>query len=225
MELGTAGIYTQTVGFLAAMIVFTAFVMLAQGKVITLINSFALQGLLLALITVVVAKVLGYRHLYISAGLTFALKAIMIPWLLRYLVVRMGLHRQVDPSERPVQLMLIGASLVVFSYYVTLPIVRLSMLETRNILAVSMATIFLGMLLMISRRQAVTHVLGFMTIENGLFFSAVVSTYGMPMVVELGIAFDVLVAAVLFGVFFFQIRESIDTLDVDQLNRLREEQE
>ncbi|MGH8547294.1 MAG: formate hydrogenlyase [Methylococcales bacterium] len=225
MELNPAGIYTQTVGFLAAMIVFTAFVMLAQGKVITLINSFAVQGLLLALITVVVAKVLGYRHLYISAGLTLALKGITIPWLLRYLVVRMGLHRQVDPSERPVQLMLIGASLVVFSYYVTLPIVRLSVLETRNILAVSMATIFLGMLLMISRRQAVTHVLGFMVIENGLFFSAVVATYGMPMVVELGIAFDVLVAAVLFGVFFFQIRESIDTLDVDQLNRLREEQE
>ncbi|MCI0654237.1 MAG: formate hydrogenlyase [Methylococcaceae bacterium] len=223
MELNAASIYTQTVGFLAAMIVFTGFVMLAQGKVITLINTFALQGLLLALITVVVAKVLGYRHLYISAGLTLALKAVLIPWLLRYLVIRMGLHRQVDPSERPVQLMLIGASLVVFSYYVTLPIVRLSMLETRNILAVSMATIFLGMLLMISRRQAVTHVLGFMTIENGLFFSAVVSTYGMPMVVELGIAFDVLVAAVLFGVFFFQIRESIDSLDVDQLNRLREE--
>ncbi|MGH8557117.1 MAG: formate hydrogenlyase [Methylococcales bacterium] len=225
MDINAPGIYTQIVGFLAAMIVFTAFVMLAQGKVITLINSFALQGLLLALITAVVAKVLGYRHLYISAGLTLVLKAVMIPWLLRYLVIRMGLHRQVDPSERPVQLMLIGASLVVFSYYVTLPIVRLSMLETRNILAVSMATIFLGMLLMISRRQAVTHVLGFMTIENGLFFSAVVSTYGMPMVVELGIAFDVLVAAVLFGVFFFQIRESIDTLDVDQLNRLREGQE
>lgn len=225
MELDAAGLYTQTVGFLAAMIVFSAFLMLAQGKVITLINSFALQGLLLALITMVVAKSLGYRHLYVSAGLTLVLKAILIPWLLRYLVVRMGLHRQVDPSERPVQLMLVGASLVVFSYYVTLPIVRLSMLETRNILAVSMATIFLGMLLMISRRQAVTHVLGFMTIENGLFFSAVVSTHGMPMVVELGIAFDVLVAAVLFGVFFFQIRESIDTLDVDQLSRLREEQE
>jgi hydrogenase-4 component E len=78
------------------------------------------------------------------------------------------------------------------------------------------------MLLMITRRQAVAHVVGFMSIENGLFFAAVVSTYGMPMVVELGIAFDVLVAAVLFGVFFFHIRSSIDSLDVDQLNRLNE---
>lgn len=225
MELNEPGLYTQTVGFLAAMIVFTAFVMLAQGKLISLINTFALQGFLLAGITIMVAKVLGYHHLYISAGMTLLLKGIMIPWFLRYLVIRMGLHRHVDPADGPVQLMLFGASLVVFSYYVTLPIVRLSMLETQNILAVSMATIFLGMLLMISRRQAVTHVIGFMVIENGLFFSAVVSTYGMPMVVELGIAFDVLVAAVLFGVFFFQIRESIDTLDVDQLSRLREEQE
>lgn len=225
METIESSLYSQVIGFLAAMIVFTAFVMLAQGKLIALINSFAVQGLLLALITIMVAESLGYHHLYVSAGLTLALKGILIPWLLRYLVVKMGLHRHVDPAERPVHLMLIGASLVVFSYYVTLPVVRLSMLETRNILAVSMATIFLGMLLMISRRQAVTHVVGFMVIENGLFFSAVVSTYGMPMVVELGIAFDVLVAAVLFGVFFFQIRESIETLDVDQLNRLREEQE
>lgn len=225
MELDQTGFYTQSVMFLAAMIVFSSFVMLAQGKLISLVNLFALQGLLLALTTGMVAKALGYHHLFVSAVLTLILKGIAIPWLLRYLVVRMGLHRHVDPVERPVRLMLIGASLVVFSYYVTLPIVRLSLLETGNILAVSMATIFLGMLLMISRREAVTHVVGFMTIENGLFFSAVVSTYGMPMVVELGIAFDVLVAAVLFGVFFFQIRESIDTLNVDKLNRLREEHE
>jgi hydrogenase-4 component E len=82
--------------------------------------------------------------------------------------------------------------------------------------------VLLGMLLMIVRKKALSQVIGFMAIENGLFFAAVASTYGMPMVVELGIAFDVLVAAILFGVFFFQMRASIDSLDVDRLNRLRE---
>jgi hydrogenase-4 component E len=78
------------------------------------------------------------------------------------------------------------------------------------------------MLLLISHRLAVSQVIGFMAMENGLFFAAVVSTHGMPMIVELGIAFDVLIAAVLFGVFFFHISENLDTLDVDQMNRLSE---
>ncbi|MGR9072686.1 MAG: formate hydrogenlyase [Gammaproteobacteria bacterium] len=222
MEMTQTDLYAQGVVLLASLIVFSSFIMLAQGKLITLVNLFALQGLLLAISTALVAHVSLNPHLYISAWLTLGLKAVMIPWLLRYLVVKMGLHREVDPVQKPIRIMLFGASLVVFSYYVTLPVVHASMLATRNILAVSLASILLGMLLMISRRQAVTHVVGFMTIENGLFFSAMVSTRGMPMVVELGVAFDVLVAAVIFGIFFFHIRDSIDSLDVDKLNRLRE---
>jgi hydrogenase-4 component E len=115
------------------------------------------------------------------------------------------------------------AAPVIFSYHVATPIVPVH--NTRNTIAVSMAVILLGMLLMVSRSKAVAQVVGFMSIENGLFFAAVVSTYGMPMIVELGIAFDVLVAMVLFGVFFFQIRASIDTLDVDRMNRLSEKNE
>jgi hydrogenase-4 component E len=105
---------------------------------------------------------------------------------------------------------------------VALPIVHLSGLATRNTIAVSIAVVLLGMLLMIARKKAVAQVIGFMSIENGLFFSAVVSTYGMPLIVELGVAFDVLVAAILFGVFFFHMSESFDSLDVDRLTRLSE---
>jgi hydrogenase-4 component E len=88
-----------------------------------------------------------------------------------------------------------------------------------------MAVVLLGMLMLVSRGKAVAQVVGFMSLENGLFFAAVAATHGMPMVVELGIAFDVLVAAVIFGVFFFHIRDSIESLDVDQLNRLSESDE
>ncbi len=218
-------IYGQAVFLLAALVLFTSFVMLAQSRVTTLVNLFALQGLLLAATTALVALVQDTPHLLISAGLTFALKALLIPLLLHWLILRMGLHRAEDEVKRPLQLLLGAASIVVFSYYVTLPVVQLSELETRNIIATSAATLLLGMLLMISHRQAISHVVGFMAMENALFFSAVVATYGMPLVVELGVAFDVMVAAVIFGVFFFQIRESIDSLDVDRLSLLTETEE
>ena len=187
-----------------------------------LIFVFTLQGLLLSITAAVAAFDQNNAHLYISALMTLVLKVMLIPWMLRRLVIRMNIHREVEALTNKISIMFGGASLVVFSYYVMLPIVQTSPLATLNAIAVSLAVVLLGMLLMISHRQAVAHVVGFMSIENGLFFAATISTGGMPMVVELGIAFDVLVAAVLFGVFFFHIHSSIDSLDVDQLNRLSE---
>jgi hydrogenase-4 component E len=128
----------------------------------------------------------------------------------------------VEVIGNPSLVMLFAAGLVLFSYYVALPIRELSLLSTRNTIAISLAVVLIGMLMIISRRKAVAQVVGFMSMENGLFFAAVVSTHGMPMVVELGIAFDVLVAAILFGVFFFHIRSEIGSLDTDRLNHLTE---
>ncbi len=214
--------YQQAILLLASLILLMSFLMLGQSRLLRLVFIFAVQGILLAITTALAADVLDSPHLYISALLTLTLKGIFIPIMLQRLVLNMGLHRDMETLPNPARVMMGGTGLVVFSYYVCLPIVKLSPLITLNTIAISMAVVLLGMLLMITRRQAVAHVVGFMSIENGLFFAAVVSTYGMPMVVELGIAFDVLVAAVLFGVFFFHIRSSIDSLDVDQLNRLNE---
>ncbi len=222
MELSQLGLYDQAVLLCAALILFTSFAMLAQARIVPLTHTFAWQGALLALTTALVAFVTEHPHLYVSAALTLALKALIIPWMLHRLAVRLKIHHEIEPIKHPSLILLAGAGLVVFSYYVVLPIVQLSVLTTRNTIAVSQAVVLLGMLLMISRKKAIAQVIGFMSIENGLFFAAVVATYGMPMIVELGIAFDVLVAAVLFGVFFFQMRESIDSLDVDRLNRLQE---
>ncbi len=222
MDIMQHTLYEQAILFIAAMVVFTSFLMLAQKRLFNMIYLFAWQGLLLAITTALVAYSQSYHHLYTSALISLVLKAILIPVLLLRLIVRLDIHREVETVLYPSYTMMAAAGLVLFSYYVVLPIEQLSNLATRNTIAVSLAVVLLGMLLMISRRQAVTHVVGFMSIENGLFFAAVASTQGMPMVVELGIAFDVLVAAVLFGVFFFHIRSSIDSLDVDQLNRLSE---
>jgi hydrogenase-4 component E len=218
--LVTYSLYEQAILFIAALVMFTSFLMLAQKRLSSLVYVFAWQGLLLAATTGLAAYTQGNPHLYISAAMNLVLKGFLVPWMLLRLIVQFDMRREVESLIYPSAINTLAASLMLFSYYVVLPIEQLSTLATRNTIAVSLAVVLLGMLMMVSRRQVVAQVVGFMSIENGLFFAAVAATAGMPMVVEMGIAFDVLVAAVIFGVFFFHIRSSIDSLDVDRLNRL-----
>jgi hydrogenase-4 component E len=222
MDAHNFDFYMQAIMSMAALVAFTSFLMLGQGRLLRLIFVFAVQGLLLTLTTTLAAYSLDNPHLYISAFLTLALKVIFIPVMLRRQVLAMNMHRDVEALKNKTLVMMSGASLMIFSYYILHPIVQSSNAVMINALAVGLSVILLGMLLMISHHQAIAHVVGFMSIENGLFFAAIVATQGMPMVVELGVAFDVLVAAILFGIFFLHIRTSIDSLDVDLLNRLHE---
>ncbi len=225
MAISSLGLFSQAIILFAALVLFTSFIMLAQTRMVPLIFAFAWQGLLLAVVTVLVAAVSNHPHLYVSAAVTVVLKVVLIPWLLYRLSIQLKLHFDAELIEHPSLLLLVGAGLVIFSYHVSLPIVQLSGLATRNTIAVSIAVELLGMLMMCARKTAMAQVIGFMSIENGLFFAAVVSTYGMPFIVELGVAFDVMVASILFGVFFFHLRDSFDSLDVRQLNRLSEANE
>jgi hydrogenase-4 component E len=222
MLITTLSLPEQLVLTLAALILLTSFIMLAQVRLDSLINTFAMQGLLLFFTTVLMAVISSEYQLLISAALTLGLKVFFIPIRLRRLVIDLDVRREIEVLGNPFLIMLFATGLVLFSYYVALPIRALSLFSTRNTIAISLAVVLIGMLLIISRRKAITQVVGFMSMENGLFFAAVVSTHGMPMVVELGIAFDVLVAAILFGVFFFHIRTEIGSLDTDRLNRLTE---
>lgn len=215
----------QAILTLAALILVTAFALLAQSRVVATIKIFAWQGWLLALTTALVAWDTGREHLYLSAVLTALLKGMFIPWLLTRQARQLGILRDFDAVIRPGVTLLAAGALVIFCYSVALPIGQFTQSITRDAIAISLANVMLGMLMLVTRRKAITQVVGFMALENGLFFAAVTATQGMPMVVELGIAFDVLVAAVLFGVFFFHIRDSIESLDVDQLNRLSEAEE
>ncbi|OQY20385.1 MAG: formate hydrogenlyase [Desulfobacteraceae bacterium 4572_35.1] len=222
MQLISLPVSEQLILTLAALILFTSFLLLAQTRLVTLIHTFALQGGLLFLTTVLVAIASGRHHLLISAALTLGLKVFFIPWQLRLLVVRLDIRREVEVVGNASLIMIGAGALTLFSYYVALPIRELSLLSTRNTIAISLAVILIGMLMIITRRKAVTQVIGFMSMENGLMFAAVAATHGMPMVVELGVALDVLVAAILFGIFFFHIRSEFGSLDVDRLNRLNE---
>lgn len=222
MSITQLPLLQQLVLVLAALVLFTSFVLLAQARLVSAIHAFAWQGGLVAAVTGVVAVAGHSPHLYFSALLTLLLKALLIPWMLHRLVHRLELDRHVDLLRRPALVVMAAVALVIFSYWLVLPMVQQELTFTRNIVAISLAVVLIGLLMMVFRQQAVVQVLGFMSMENGLFLAAVSATGGMPLVVELGVAFDVLVAMVLFGVFFFQIRANIDTLDVDRLNRLTE---
>jgi hydrogenase-4 component E len=158
-------------------------------------------------------------ELYISALLALLLKGFLMPWLLWRIVVHLGVNREVEPLINIFPTLLIAAVLVLFAYYISLPIQKTSALMTRNIIAIGLACVLIGMLIMITRRKAVTQVVGYLAMENALFFTATAATHGMPLVVEIGIAFDVLIAALIFGLFFFQIRKTFDSLDLSHLER------
>ena len=215
----------QAIQTLAALVLVTSFALLAQSRVIATIQVFAWQGLMLSAITALIAWDTGLKHLYISAILTFGLKAFFIPWLLVRQARKLGILREFDAVVRPGITLMAAVTLVIFCYNVVLPIQQFTQSITRDTIAISLALVMIGMLMLITRRKAITQVVAFMSLENGLFFAAISATHGMPMVVELGIAFDVLIAAVIFGIFFFHIRDSIDSLDVDQLSRLAETDE
>jgi hydrogenase-4 component E len=222
MSIEHLSLLNQLMLVLAAVVLFTSFVLLEQARLVAAIHAFAWQGALVAAVTTVVAASGAHSHLYFSAALTLTLKALIIPWMLHRLVRQLELDRHRVPLRRPALIIMAAVALVIFSYWLVLPMVQQELTFTRNIVAVSLAMVLIGLLMMVVRQQAVAQVLGFMSMENGLFLAAVSATAGMPLVVELGVAFDVLVAMVLFGVFFFQIRESIDSLDVDRMNRLTE---
>jgi len=215
----------QVILTLAAMILASSLALLAQSRVVATIHLFAWQGVLLAAITALVALDTNESHLFISAFLTLSLKAIFIPWLLIRQARSLKILKESDAAIRPGLILLMGGALVVFCYSVVQPIELLAASVTRNAVALSLAVVMLSMLMLITRRKAITQVVAFMALENGLFFAAVTTTQGMPLVVELGIAFDVMVAAVIFGVFFFHMRDSIGSLDIDELVRLTENEE
>ena len=213
----------QFINLLGAVLLLLAFAMIAQRRIVTLITLFTLQGAVLVLSTAVVGFVTAQPHLYVSAAITLVLKVVLIPLLLQRAVDRLDLRHDVESLINIPTTMLIGIAVVIVSFNLAQPIAKLSTSLTRGTLGIALACVLLSFLMMITRAKAVPQVIGFLAMENGLFFAATSATYGMPMVVELGIALDVLIGVLILGVFIFQIREQFDSLDIRHLERLREE--
>jgi hydrogenase-4 component E len=214
----------QLLNTLAALLLLLSFAMLSQRRVVALVNMLALQGALLFIATLLLAWRTGDRNLYISAALTLGLKVIFLPWLLHRLIRRLGVYWDTEPLLNITGTMLVGVLVVIFSFGLAQPISALASTATRNSIGIAVAVILIAFLTMITRRKAMSQVVGFLSMENGLFFGAMSATYGMPMIVELGVALDVLVAMLVLGVFFFQIREQFDSLDLKNFETLKEDQ-
>jgi hydrogenase-4 component E len=213
----------QLVNVLAAFLLLIAFAMLSQRRVLTLIKLLAWQGAALATSTAIVAWSTGQTHLYYSALITLLLKVILIPWVLHRLIDRLFVRWDIETLINIPTTMLIGIGLVIFAFALATPISQMATTLTRSTLGIALASVLLSFLMMIVRQKAVPQVIGFLAMENGLFFAATSATYGMPLVVELGVALDVLVGTFIFGIFFFHIRERFDSLDIRHMEKLKED--
>ena len=214
---------TQLINLCAALLLLLSFAMLSQRRVLTLVSLFAMQGVALFVSITVVEWSTAQYHLFFSAALTLILKVIVLPLILNRLIQRLGAQWETETLLNAPATMLIGLLLVIFCFALAQPIAHLATTVTRSTLGIALAVVMLSFLMMITRRKAITQVIGFLAMENGLFFAATSATYGMPMVVELGVALDVLVGVVILGIFFFQIREQFDSLDLHHMESLKED--
>ena len=213
----------QLINLLAAVILLLSFAMISQRRIASLINLFALQGAALVAASVLLGYAGHNQDLYVSAGLTLVLKVMLIPWLLYRVIRRLNVRWDVEPLINVPTLMIVGIGLVIFSFSLALPVSRLSASIAGGSMGIALACVLLAFLMMITRSRAVPQVIGFLSMENGLIFAATAATNGMPMIVEFGIALDVLVGILILGVFMFQIREQFDSLDIHHLEKLKED--
>lgn len=207
--------------FLAGSLVLVSLLLLYQDRLSALLNVFAFQAVVLALSVSWQAYVQGAPHLYLTAAIALIIKAIVIPMALHRMIRRLGIHREVETALNVGTTMLAGLALVALSIVVVLRVTTDASSLAREDLAFALSVVLLGLLMMVTRRNAVSQVVGFMSLENGLILAAT-GAKGMPFVVEISVAFSVLVAFIVIGIFLFRIRERFDTVDLQALDDIRE---
>jgi hydrogenase-4 component E len=207
---------------LAGGLVLVSFTLLYQDRLYSLLNMFAIHALVLTLSVAWQANVQHAPHLYVTAAIALVFKAIVIPVALHQMVVRLGIRREIETVVGIGPTMLAGMGLVALSMVVMLRVTAGADPLAREDLAFALAVVLLGLLVMVTRRNAVSQVIGFMSLENGLILAAT-GAKGMPLVVEISVAFSILIAFIVIGIFLFRIRERFDTVDVHALDRFRGE--
>lgn len=212
----------RIVTLMAALVLVLQIAMVAQRWIITHIRIFAAQSFLLAAIAATIAWFNHAPHIYVAVALMLVVKVILVPILFERLVERIEIHKEIEPIVNVPLSVVIAGGLTLVGYVVAEPFYRPEEPGLgHNALAVAISLFLIGFFTMINRRKALTQVLGLLSLENGLFLAAISLTYGMPLIVELGVFFDVLVAAMVLGILVYRIRESFDSMDVSRLRRLR----
>lgn len=212
----------QLINLCSMLLLLTAFAIVAQRRISACVDLFALQSSFLAVTAGLVALSTGNSHIYVAAVLTVALKTVILPKILKKVVVRLNVKREVESIVGVPPSLLICAALVILALFLTEPISGEGFLLARDSLAIALAIILIGLFTMIARKKAVTQVIGFLMMENGLFLGATAAAYGMPLIVELGLFFDLLVAGLIVGIYTHRLQDAFDSVDTSRLTELKE---
>jgi hydrogenase-4 component E len=218
------GLSFDVAHMLAGGLVLMSFTLLYQDRLSALINAFAVHALVLSLAVAWQAYAQHAPHLYVTAVIALIFKAIIIPLALHRIIRQLGIHREIETVVGVGPAMLGGIGLVALSMVVMLRVTEDAGRLAREDLAFALSVVLLGLLMMVTRRNAVSLIIGFMSLENGLVLAAT-GAKGMPLVVEISVAFSVLIAFIVIGVFLFRIRERFETIDIEALDRFREARE
>jgi len=208
--------------FFIALSVFFSITIVASNRLFLGIRSYAFQSMSIAIATALIALIEGISHLYISAFLMLVIKVIIIPYLLFYITRKLHIRRKVETNVNIFDSIIFCSLVIIFSYFLVLKInIPLKQLGF-NIIPLSISVVIIGLFIMITRRKAISQVLGLLTLENGIFMAAIASTHGMPVFVELGIFMDILIAAIIAGIFTYRMSETIKDIDIENLKSFKE---
>jgi hydrogenase-4 component E len=206
--------------FASGMLV-TAYLMVGQKALFTTIRLYGLQSILLGGVAVVMGLADHRSHLLWSAALTIALKGVLIPWFLMRVIDRIGIHREIEPFLNVPSSLLICLGLTVIGYRVSTHLAEGAEGAAHHVIGASLSMLLMGLFLMVTRRKAVTQILALLTVENAVFLVALGATTGMPLIVELGISFDVIVAVLVLGILVHRIVDRFESMDVSRLSKLK----
>ena len=213
---------SQLVDLCSVLLLLCCFAIVAQRRLSACVDLFALQSAFLAATAGLVAFLTGHRHIYFAAALTIVIKVIVLPRILRKVIERLNVSRELVMNVNVPAGLLICGALVIVAFFIMQPIIPLGYLLTRDSLAIALAIVLIGFFTMIARKKAVTQMVGFLVMENGVFLGATAAAYGMPLIVELGVFFDVLVAGLIVGIYTHRLQDAFDSVDTSTLTVLKE---
>lgn len=215
------GMYTQLIDALSFATLAVTFLILCCHRLKDIVLLLTVQAVMLAGVSAVVASVSGIMHVYFAAGITLVVKGILIPAVLLYILKKIVVAPKVESFFSMRASLVISLILVIISYYVAGPDLISEGPLTKNGLPISVSLALIGLFIMVSRKKALMQVIGLITMENGLYLMTVSATYGMPLMVEIGIFFDLLVGVIIMGVLAYRINQTFDTINTDKLNNLK----
>ena len=217
MSADTVSVVVDDIG---ALLLFTMIVILAAGQLYRAIYAVAAQSFLIAIAGSVLAVATGNVDLWVIAGITLAVKAIVLPWVLHRVVQRMNVRREVEPVLPIAATLALTVAVVVTSFHLSASLGPVRQAITGNALPVGIALTLLGVLVMATRKKALTQMVGLFASENGIFFTAMAVTQGMPLIIEIGVILDVILAALVMAIMVLRVRSTVDA-DIADLDRLR----